>query len=400
MKRYAIISTLVAAVPAAVIAVMVLGGGGAHPAADGKGGKVPGDSSAGQAAPAVPQNENGGGFAKLPQLLEKFSKEEDGTTAVVRRILEEKDLTDKSRTQLLSELAIRAGRAGLTESSEMLDAAHLVPSGRFRFALYSGVLQTRGETNPEEALKLCGVLHEEADQQAARSFVARFWAMQDMDAATRAVERLDFPEVRIAAAEGLLEAARARPEEGRKVLARKDLNAEVAMTLAPSFASAWRGSLEDLKDAVPSCRLPQVMSQLMAGYAIRRPLEVVPYLAANPGVTFREDIIAEMARVTAAGNAGPALEKIQAAGEFPQRKDLIPATFSHWMSADLKGAGDWLKEKESVLEDPAMADRLKELLVYRMKSAGATESAIAWAGRISDEEKRDKVLKDLGLREE
>ena len=397
MKRYAIISTLVAAVPAAVIAVMALGGGDAQ---NGKGPKTPESPPAGQAAPALPQNENGSGFTKLSSLLEKFSKEEDGTTAVVRRILEEKYLSDKNRTQLLSELAIRAGRAGLTESSEMLDAAHLAPTGQLRFALYSGVLQTRGEANPEEALKLCGVLHEEADQQAARSFVARFWAMQDMDAATRAVERLDFPEVRIAAAEGLLEAARARPEEGMKVLARKDLNAEVAMTLAPSFASAWRDSLEDLKAAVPSCRQPQVMSQLMAGYAISRPLEVLPYLAANPGVTFREDIIAEMARVTAAGNAGPALEKIQAAGEFPQRKDLIPATFSHWMSADLKGAGDWLKEKESVLEDPAMADRLKELLVYRMKSAGATESAIAWAGRISDGEKRDKVLKDLEVSKE
>ena len=80
---------------------------------------------------------------------------------------------------------------------------------------------------------------------------------------------------------------------------------------------------------------------------------------------------------------------------FKGHADLVKATFTRWMMTDLKAAGEWLKEKEQAIGDPAQADELKLLMVTAMKEGGATESGLVWAQRLSDPAKRDAALKDL-----
>jgi len=332
---------------------------------------------------------------RLREQLDQICKEEERMAARVKRIIDDPSASDPNKRTLLSELAHRAAKAGLPEASEMLDAAHLIPAGTMRVALYSGVLQTRAEVNCEEALKLCGVLHEMEDQAAARIFVARHWALRDFEAATRAVERLEFPEYRLQAARGLLEAVRKHPEDAERMIARKDLNTEVAVGLAPFFGAVRLATLDELKAAMPTSSKPQVMEALVAGYALRRPMEAIAYFQQHPEAGLFQEVAGMVGDTLGAGDAKGGLDMLLTGARFKGHADVVKATFSRWMITDLKAAGEWLKEKEQAIGDPAQADELKLLMVTAMKEGGATESGLVWAQRLSDPAKRDAALKDL-----
>jgi hypothetical protein len=324
-------------------------------------------------------------------LLEKICAEEERMAERVKRAVAQTDLSESRRARLMSELALRAGRAGTAESSEMLDAAHLIPRGSLRTGLYSGVLQARASAHKEDALKLCNVLQDEGDQNAARAFVVRYWAGEDFAGAVKAVESLDFPEHRQAAARGLAEPALQDRLAREAQLQRGDLSTEVAAPLAIIHAAGWSGSLDDLKKSVPTSRKREVMDALMAGYATKHPLEGIEYLVAQPEGRFTGECLAFMAAAMVQSGANVSMQKLQEAPEFAQKQALVAAHLQSWFQVDIGGAGRWLKENEDSIGDQVFADELKQNLSIYLARIGASESAEAWADRIKDPEKREKA---------
>lgn len=329
------------------------------------------------------------------ELLENISSEEERMAARVKRVMDEPKLSTRQRRHILSEMAHRAGQAGTDESSEMLAAVDTVPAGELRIALYSGVLQARCDKSPPDALKLCGVLEDPMDQAAARAFVARHWGYTDLPAAVRAVEAMDFPEQRTAAAAGLLQVVSQRSEQAKAELRRKDLNPDVARVLAMGVAEIWQGGLDDLKKTIATSGNPEVLTGIMAGYSVKHPQDGLAYLTANPQAEFHEPVIQHMGMLLARGGAQAALETRLSGANFAQRKLLVDAIFLTWLRMDFKAAGNWLKEKEELLGDPVQADEIKGVIVTEMLHRSADESAEAWAQRIKDPEKRAQALESI-----
>lgn len=325
------------------------------------------------------------------EIWEQESRMEDR----IRRVRDDASTGEDTKLQLLGELAVRAGNAGLEESREMLDAVYAMPEGRLRNSLVNGVLAARVEIDPGEALKLCGVLRETGDQVAARTFVVRHWALRDFDAATRAVEKLALPEERALATRGLAEAAVSRTKELERVLARKDLSSDVAVPLAGIYALEWPGDLEGLKEAVASHSKPDVMAALMAGYGTNHPREALPYLQENPKQVIGEMPIRRIGSRLAGDDAQGALETVLEGPDFTERKQLVAAIFQGWMYRSLKEAGDWLRGNEAMLAKAGHADDLKLKMVVAMKNGGAAETARAWAEKISDPKVRETALREI-----
>lgn len=334
-------------------------------------------------------------YDRKRQLVEDIWKEESRMEDRVRRVRDDPSTGEDTKLQLLGELAVRAGNAGLEQSREMLDAVYAMPAGRLRYSLINGVLGARVETDAEEALKLCGVLRETEEQAMARIFVVRHWALRDFDAATRAVEKLALPEERLLASRGLIEAAASRNKDLERVLARKDLSSDVAAPLVLVYAREWPGSLEDLKGAVASHTKPSVMAALMAGYGGNHPREALPYLQENPDQVIGEIPIQRIGDRLAGDDAHGALETVLEGPAFAERKQLVTSIFYGWMRRDLKGSGDWLRENEAKLGHAEQADTLKLKMAETMKNGGAKESARAWAEKISDEKVREGALREV-----
>lgn len=405
MKRSLFISMLVAGVPALVLAVMIFTGPGEKKGpAEAKVAitenaapkpEVSADKEKGTFLPKKSDGEKFAQFDRLRDLLDRICKEEERMAARIKRVLDEPGFTEPKKKQLLSELAHRSGKENVEAASEMLDAAHTIPAGPLRVALYSGVLQTRAEIDPEESLKLCGVLHEREDQRGARNFVVRHWALRDFEAATRAVERLEFPEDRLHAAEGLVVATNGDMAKLERELARKDLNGEVAAALAAFYGLHWPGELDGLKATVATSQKPQVMAAIMGSYATRNPAEALPYFQNNPEMALPETAVVKIAYQLAAGNVEESLVTLLEGAAFKSRLEVVKATFSRWMMMDLKAAGEWLRTRESSPGSAAEADELRMLMFTAMKTGGATESARAWAERISDPAKRAAAVKEV-----
>ena len=408
-NRYLLVSLVAAAIPLLALGAILI--------------FTPESKSGQQAAPdtkrELPREIKPGATGKEPDTPALFNKERttgqeenpfdrkrrmvadiwDGESRMedrIRRVRDDTSTGEETKLQLLGELAVRAGNAGLNESREMLDAVYAMPEGRLRNSLINGVLGARVEINPEESLKLCGVLRETKEQVIARAFVVRHWAMKDFDAATRAIEKLALPEERLLATSGLIEAAGSRMKDFERVLSRKDLSSDVAAPLANAYARVWAGSLEDLKNAVASHGKADVMSALMAGYGANHPREALPYLQANPQQEIGEIAIQRIGDRLAGDDAHGALETVLEGPDFLERTKLVSAIFHGWMRRDLKESGDWLRQNEAKLGDPRRADDLKLQMAKTMKGAGAEESARAWAEKISDMAAREAALREIG----
>lgn len=334
-------------------------------------------------------------YEKKRQLVAEIWKQESRMEDRVRRVRDDTSTNEKTKLQLLGELAVRAGNASLDESREMLGAVYAMPEGPLRYSLINGVLAARVEIEPEEALKLCGVLQDVREQIAARAFVVRHWALSDFDQATRAIEKLALPEERALATTGLLEVAASRPKELERVMARKDLSSDVAEPLANAYARSWTGNLEDLKNAVPGHAKPGVMAALMAGYGSNHPREALPYLQENPQSKIGEVAIMRIGDRLSGDDAHGSLDSVLAGPDFAERKKLVAAIFYGWMRRDLKESGNWLRQNENKLGTGGQADDLKLQMARTMKSAGAEESARAWAEKISDAKSREAALKEM-----
>ncbi len=355
MKRNLLVSLGAAALPALLLGFILL----AAPRED-----APAAPAPEKTAELPPDPDRPARIRAMREVLDRICAEEDRMAARVRRVLDAPEPTSRGKIRMLSELAHRSGRAGLAEAGEMLDAAHSIPAGPLRIALYSGVLQARVDEDPAGTLKLCGVLHEADDRHAARQFVVRHWAAADFPAAARAIGRLDFPEERFHAARGLLDAADASPAELARILADKDISTELAVPLALVHGELWAGDFAELCRTVPSSSRPPVIDALAAGHALRSPLAVLPDLRAEPDRRLGGTILSAMAAILAAGDAAAALEEILAGGDFAERRDLVQAAFSLWIARAPAAARDWLAarpagdaplhaEMQRLLADPA-----------------------------------------------
>ena len=123
--------------------------------------------------------------------------------------------------------------------------------------------------------------------------------------------------------------------------------------------------------------------------------EALPFLREHPEVELSPEVMNRMGYHLAERNAAASLSDLLDGVDFKSRAGVLKATFSQWMLADLKGAGEWLRTKDSKLGNAAEADELRLMMVNAMKGGGAKESARAWAERISDPEKREKAVGDL-----
>ncbi len=370
MKRSLLISLAVAALPAAGLGLILL----AAPREEKAPVPAPVPESSAEKTPdedplaGVPSPESQVG--QMRELLDRICREEDRMAARVRRVLDAPEWNSRHKARLLSELAYRSGTGELAEASEMLDAAHGVPSGPLRIALYSGVLQARVDRDPAGTLKLCGVLHEAEDRHAARQFVVRHWAGRDFRAAALALGKLDFPEDRLLAARGLLEAARSNPAELARLLAERDVPTEVAAPLAAVHAEGWKGGFDELRRSVAASSRAPVMNALAAGQAARNPDAVLAYLCEYPERRLGETAVGILARALVRDEAGKALGKILAGEDFAERDELAKSAFALWYGRDAVAAESWLRKLPAPAAESRLAGELRGLKPARGERPG------------------------------